>query len=96
MFQVIISPRARHDLLKIIDYIRQDHPEAAERFANDLLDHTELLADFPHIGETVNRRQGVRKLLHTPIRIYYRVDERRKLVEILHFWHSARREPRFE
>jgi len=93
VFQVTISPRARRDLLEIIDYIRQDNPGAAERFGTELLNHTELLADFPHIGAQVSQRSGVRKLLHTPIRIYYRVDERRKVVEILHFWHAARQEP---
>ena len=93
MFKVIISPRARHDLLEIIDYIREDNPNAAERFGNDLLNHTELLAEFPHIGAPVNERSRVRKLLHTPVRIYYRVDEPRNVVEILHFWHAARRQP---
>ena len=93
MFKVDISPRARNDFLEIIDYIREDNPNAAERFGNDLLNHTELLADFPHIGTTVRPRSGVRKVLHTPVRIYYRVNEERKVVEILHFWHAARREP---
>jgi toxin ParE1/3/4 len=93
VFQVIISPRARHDLLEIIDYIRQDNPGAADRFGNELLDHAELLADFPYVGAPISQRSGVRKLLHTPVRIYYRIDERHKVVEILHFWHAARREP---
>jgi plasmid stabilization system protein ParE len=93
VFKVIVSPRARHDLLEIIDYIRQDNPAAADRFGNELLNHTELLADFPHIGALIRQRSGVRKLLHTPIRIYYRIDEQRSVVEILHFWHAARQEP---
>ena len=93
MFKVVVSPRARHDLLEIIDFISRDNPDAAERFGSELLDHAELLADFPHIGAPVSQRSGVRKLLHTPIRIYYRVDEERKVVEILHFWHAARRDP---
>jgi len=93
VFKVIVSPRARRDLLEIIDYIRQDNPKAAERFGSELLDHAQLLADFPYIGAPVQQRSGVRKLLHTPIRIYYRVHARRGVVEILHFWHSARRHP---
>ncbi len=93
MYQVVISPRARHDLLQIVDYIREDNPSAAERFGNALLNHTELLANFPHIGTPVNQRSGVRKVLHTPVRIYYRIDEERKVVEILHFWHAARHQP---
>lgn len=93
MFEVVISPRARHDLLEIIDYIREDNPMAAERFGNALLNHTELLAHFPHIGTPVSQRSGVRKMLHTPVRIYYRIDEKRKVIEILHFGHTARHQP---
>jgi hypothetical protein len=32
-------------------------------------------------------------VLHTPVRIYYRIDEARKSVEILHFWRAARQQP---
>jgi plasmid stabilization system protein ParE len=36
----------------------------------------------------------VRKIVHSPIRIYYRLDEDRNMVEILHFWHGSRRNPK--
>jgi len=35
----------------------------------------------------------MRKILHTPVRIYYRIHEERRCVEILHFRHAARQEP---
>ena len=90
-FKILFSEDSLIDLEDILDYIRSDNPEAAERFGNALLDHTEVLAVFPHIGTPVEGRRGVRKLLHTPVRIYYRVHEERRVVEILHFWHAARR-----
>jgi hypothetical protein len=31
--------------------------------------------------------------VHTPILIYYRVAEAPKLIEVLHFWHAARKRP---
>jgi plasmid stabilization system protein ParE len=34
----------------ILDYILADNPAAATRFGNDLLNHVDLLAAFPHIG----------------------------------------------
>jgi plasmid stabilization system protein ParE len=94
VLKVIVSPRARGDLLQIIDYIRQDNQRAAERFGNAILDHVEILGSFPQLGAAVDRKPGVRSLLHTPVRIYYRVNEKRKRIEILHFWHAARREPK--
>jgi toxin ParE1/3/4 len=92
-FKILFSEDSLIDLEAILDYVRSDNPEAAERFGNALLDHTEVLAIFPHVGTPVKRRGGVRKVLHSPVRIYYRIDEERRVVEILHFWHAARRYP---
>ncbi len=69
MFKVIVSPRAWRDFFEIFDYIQQDSPEAAARFCGALLDHTDLLATFPHIGAPVAEFAHVRSILHTPIRI---------------------------
>jgi plasmid stabilization system protein ParE len=75
VFRLVIAPRARRDLIEIFDYISNDNPQAAERFCNALVNHTELLSSFPHIGAPATQIPGVRSVLHTPIRIYYRVDE---------------------
>jgi hypothetical protein len=32
-------------------------------------------------------------MLHSPVRVYYRLREDRKYIEVLHFWHAARRDP---
>jgi plasmid stabilization system protein ParE len=93
VFKVIVSRRAWNDFFAIFDYIDRDDPAAASRFGAALLSQIELLAIFPHIGVLIDRQKGVRKLLHTPIRIYYRVDTDTKTVEVLHFWHAARQEP---
>ena len=94
-FKIVFTEDSLSDLEAILDYIRADDPEAAARFGTALLNHTELLATFPHIGTPVEQREKVRKVLHTPVRIYYRIDEKRQIVEILHFWHTARQEPNF-
>ena len=91
MFKVIVSPRAWRDFFGIFDYIQQDSHEAAAGFCGALLEHTELSAAFPHIGAPVSDFPRARSILHTPIRIYYRVNEKRETVEIIHFWHTARR-----
>jgi plasmid stabilization system protein ParE len=93
VFKVIVSPKAWEDFFQIHDYIAADDPDAAARFCEGLLNHIELLGTFPRIGSATPGLAGVRSVLHTPVRIYYRVDEQRLGVEIIHFWHTARRSP---
>jgi plasmid stabilization system protein ParE len=93
VFKVVVTPHVWNDFFAIFDYIDKDNPTAANGFGAALLNQIELLAIFPHIGALVHQRQGVRKLLYTPIRIYYRIDSDARTVEILHFWHAARQEP---
>jgi len=95
-FQIKFSESALVDLQEILTYSLTNFPGSAERFSQALLDHLELLERFPYIGSVVLRRAEVRQLVHTPILIYYSVDERRKTVEILHFRHGARPEWGFE
>jgi toxin ParE1/3/4 len=94
-YKIIITQEALADLEGILNYIGADNPEAAARFGNALLNHAEILAAFPHIGAPLNRRKGVRSMLHTPVRIYYLLDQERQSIEILHFWHGSRRFPAF-
>jgi len=81
--------------LEVLGFISADNPSAAERFGTALLNHVALLENMPRIGVPVRRRAGVRKILHSPVRVYYRLHEDRRLVEILHFWHAARKDPNF-
>ena len=94
-YKIFFTEDALTDLEIILDHISADNPAAAERFGEALLKHIEILQTFPRIGVVIRKRRSVRKILHTPIRIYYRVHEDKQLVEILHFWHGARRGPRF-
>lgn len=73
----------------------EKHPETSEKFGEAILDHILLLSDYPYLGVQIARRKGVRKLLHSPVRIYYRVNERTKSIEILRLSHAAHLEPRF-
>jgi plasmid stabilization system protein ParE len=92
VLKVIVSPRAWDDFFQIFEYIAQDSPGAAARFCDGILDHIDTLATFPHLGAPAAKRPGLRSVLHTPIRIYYRVDEDRQCIEIVHFWHTSRRD----
>jgi plasmid stabilization system protein ParE len=92
--KIFFTEDSLKDLENILDYIRADNEAAAEAFGTALLNHVELLQDFPRIGTPIRKRPHIRKLLHSPVRIYYRLHEDTDLIEILHFWHGARRDPR--
>ena len=94
-YRLLFTERALDDLEAIIGYIAEDDGEAASRFGSSLLDHVELLTRFPRMGSTIRKRSRVRKLLHSPILVYYQVREDRRRVEVLHSRHASRKAPRF-
>jgi plasmid stabilization system protein ParE len=95
-FQIRITDAALADLEEILAYSWVTFPSTAEQFGNSILNHVDLLKSFPYIGSLVDARPGVRQLVHTPILIYYRVNEALKFVEVLHFWHGSRYNSRSE
>ena len=94
-FRLLFTQTALSDLAEIIGYIAQDDDEAAERFGSALLDHVDLLRQFHHMGSVIRKRSRVRKLQHSPVLVYYRIHENKQLIEVLHFWHGARKSPKF-
>jgi plasmid stabilization system protein ParE len=92
-FKIIFSPESLEHLGEIVRYIAQDKPDAALRFGMKMLDRAALLAEFPELGQPYAKRPGVRRLLVKPYFIYYRVRYEIHAVEILEFWHGARRDP---
>jgi toxin ParE1/3/4 len=91
-FQVVWTDPALADLEEIVVYISQHDPAAAGRVGNDIVDHAETLRTFPFIGPTYPRgsRGGNREIVCGNYRIFYRVSEQQKLVEILTIWRGAR------
>jgi plasmid stabilization system protein ParE len=77
----------------VVRYITQDNPEAAVRIGNALIDRVAILENFPLIGAPYPRHPGVRKLVSRPYVIYYRPRLEAGCVDILRYWHGARREP---
>ena len=94
-FKILYHEDALADLEEIFEWSREKHPETTEQFANDLFDHIESLRAFPYIGGPIKGHHHLRRLLHSPLYVYYRLDEKRGAIEILHFWHSSRKDPRF-
>lgn len=92
-YRVVYTQKALSDLANIIGHIADGDAGAALRFANSLLDHVELLARFPQMGGPVRKRANVRKLVHSPLVVYYQLRDSKRLVELLHIRHAARKPP---
>ena len=88
-FKVIYQPLALEDLEGIVRHVAEKDSQAANRLGMSLLDQAETLAHFPERGSNVRRRPGVKKLVRSPYLIFYRLDEARRCVDVLRFWHGA-------
>ena len=97
-FQVVWSNPALADLQEIVTYIARDDPIAAERVGTAILDHVETLRTFPLIGPIYPRGShgSRREIVCGNYRIFYRVSEPGKLVEVLTIWHGARGTPQIK
>lgn len=82
---------ARTDLLRIIDYISDDNPDAAQRVKDDIEMKAEKLSEFPKIGRP-GRVEGTRELVvwSNYILVY---QEDALTVRILRVLHAAQQWP---
>jgi len=94
-FKIVWTEPAIENLGEIVAYIAQDNPDAAKRVGFEIISHVEALGSHPFIGVHYPRgsQSGDREILYRSYRIFYRVFDDRKLVEILVIWHSARQDP---
>jgi plasmid stabilization system protein ParE len=92
-WKITFAPQALEELEQIVRFIAQVDSQAAIRFGNYLVDRAESLANFPELGTSYRKRPNVRRLLCRSYYIYYRIVRKEQLIEIMDFWHSARREP---
>ncbi|CAN5304058.1 hypothetical protein BH20VER2_BH20VER2_04410 [soil metagenome] len=81
-FRVDITDPTIGDLAEIVSYIARENPDAAATLGNILLDAALSLQSVPHKGSRYAKLLGVRKLSFRPFKIFYRVHEDTKVVEI--------------
>ena len=90
--QIRWSPAAADDLSRIIEFIRRDSLQAAQRVALAIYDHAASLSQFPYKGRT-GRVEGTRELPlpSLPFIVVYRIvkDD----VEIANVVHGAQKYP---
>ena len=93
-FKILYHEDALADLEEILDRSAEQYPATTWQFANNLFNHLDSLEAFPYLGALVKGHPNVRRLLHSPLYLYYRVDVDRGGIEILHFWHTSRQPPK--
>lgn len=88
--KVIISVRARHDIIAIGRKIAEDNPIRALSFADELQSACLELASMSEAFETVGRRHGavIRRKPHGKYLVLYEI--RGEQVQILRVVHGAR------
>src|SRR5258708_3647090 len=64
-FKVIFAPLAIERLKEIVCYIARDNPLAAETFGFHLIDRTDVLAEFPKLGQPYRKRQCPSSMVQT-------------------------------
>jgi toxin ParE1/3/4 len=90
--QVRWSPAAAEDLFRIIEYIRQENPPAAQRIARTIYESAGSLKSFPRKGRA-GRVEGTRELPLPPLPflVVYRILT--DIVEIANLIQGAQRWP---
>jgi addiction module RelE/StbE family toxin len=94
-YKIIFSEPAIDDLKSIVGFISKDNQEAAARMGGKLIESIRHLANFPRFGRVVPEQndENVREIIFKPYRIFYRVRDEIKVIEVIRFWHAARGEP---
>jgi toxin ParE1/3/4 len=85
-------PEAEADLLRQLEYVNEQNPQAAINLSDRIESATDILADHPRSGR-LGRRRGTRELIvtRTPYVVIYRVEPSE--VVVLRVLHGAQMWP---
>ena len=91
-YEIVWSPAAKLDLKDLCEFIAQDNPYAASKFAQGVFDTIERLKHFPMSGRIVPEfgDATIREVIRKPCRIVYRLKEYECRIEIARVWYAAR------
>jgi plasmid stabilization system protein ParE len=94
-YKIIFSEPSIDDLESMVRFISQNNQEAGARFGGKLIESVRHLAKFPRIGRVVPEQndENICEIIFKPYRIFYRVKDEIKVVEVIRFWHAARDKP---
>jgi toxin ParE1/3/4 len=92
-FKVLITDSAIADLKEIVEFVAYDDQNAAARVGEKLVTNAMKLATMPKRFPMHDPVRGIRKMPSPPFLIFYFCDDSQHTVNVLHFWHGARRSP---
>ena len=95
-YKIIWSPTSLKDLKNIVTYIAQNNPERSSKIGSKIIEIVEFIAVFPFKGRVVPEIEldEVREVIHNSYRIIYRIQYKKKVIEIVRIWHAARGKPK--
>lgn len=93
MHDLAWKKQARNDLVKIVKYIAQDNPDAADKLADDIEEKTGKLRGNPKMCREGIKRGTHVMVAHSNYIVIYRVLEKKKVVEILRVKHASQALP---
>ena len=86
--KLLLSFRAKEDLLEIWEFIADHDEVAADRYIDHLRDRASELLDFPELGRVRDEIQpGVRSLLARNHLLFYRLEDQE--VQVLRILHGS-------
>ncbi|MGI8602895.1 MAG: type II toxin-antitoxin system RelE/ParE family toxin [Verrucomicrobiales bacterium] len=94
-YKVLITDSALADLREIVEFVSQDDPHAAARLGEKLIVRALSLSTLPKRHPLHDATRGIRKMPLAPYLVFYTLDNAAAVVNILHFWHGARRSLEF-
>ena len=91
-YRLTWSPSACHDLKELASYISEASPEASFKFIKKVFDIVENIPDFPKSRRVVPEfeNSNIREEIRKPCRIIFRIKPKKRTIEIVRIWHSAK------
>lgn len=88
--KAVLREGAYKDLDRIFDWIAKDRPRSAHSVIERILESTERLGRFPHLGH-IGRARGTFEWVVTglPYIVVYRINANDNLVEVIAVVHGA-------
>jgi toxin ParE1/3/4 len=93
-YKVVWTDPAIENLRSIFDHLSEDQPQNAHGVVTRILERVDTLATFPSAGDLFRKRGKIRQVFSGVYRIFYRVLEAERRVEVLAVWHGSRRNPK--
>lgn len=97
VYQVVWTDPAIATLKELCEHIAKENPDAARKLGMELVEHAESLDQLPLRGKVYPKFGNglIHEIPYCGYRIFDKVYEDLKRVDILLVWHGARDEPGF-